>query len=118
MRFLYNHNKDFSVRSYHPRFRGDATEGRIQYMYTVFQVSEESPPFRFLFPIQLPISKLYAIILNEVIEMTVEELSEMLSKMPQDAIVRIKHELIGDEHYAERIELKQDGCVWIHETSD
>jgi hypothetical protein len=50
--------------------------------------------------------------------MTVEELSEMLSKMPQDATVRIKHELIGDEHFAERIELKQDGCVLIHETSD
>lgn len=29
----------------HPRFRGDATEGRMQYMYTVLQVSEESPPF-------------------------------------------------------------------------
>lgn len=50
--------------------------------------------------------------------MTVKELMEALSEMPEDAIVRITHELCGDEQFAERIELKQDGCVWIHETSD
>ena len=50
--------------------------------------------------------------------MTVKELIEQLSEMPEDSTVRIRHELVSDEQYAERIELKPDGCVWIHETSD
>ena len=50
--------------------------------------------------------------------MNVKELIEALSEMPEDATVRIIHELCGNEQFAERIEFKQDGCVWIHETSD
>ena len=50
--------------------------------------------------------------------MTAKELTEILSEMPEDAIVRIKHELCGDEQFVERVELKPDGCVWIYETYD
>ena len=50
--------------------------------------------------------------------MTVKELTEMLSDMPQDATVRIKHDLVGNEQYVERIEFKQDGCVWIYEIQE
>lgn len=47
--------------------------------------------------------------------MTVEELIELLSKMPKDAIVILKHDLIGSEHFVESIELKDDNRVWIRE---
>ena len=50
--------------------------------------------------------------------MTVKEMIEKLSEMPKDAIVRVKHELVGDEHYAESIELDKLGQVWIHELPD
>lgn len=47
--------------------------------------------------------------------MTVERLIEILKTMPQDAQVRIIHELCGDEHWIEEVELKKDGDVWLHE---
>lgn len=50
--------------------------------------------------------------------MTVKDLTEMLSEMPEDAPVCIKHQLVGNEQYAERIALEKDGCVWIYETND
>jgi len=46
--------------------------------------------------------------------MTVRELIEILSKMPQDAVIKVKHDLVGDEHFVEKVELKND-FVWIKE---
>lgn len=46
--------------------------------------------------------------------MTVKELTEMLSEMPEDATVHFRDDLCGHDHYAESIELK-DGEVWIRE---
>jgi len=50
--------------------------------------------------------------------MTVRELKELLDEMPEDATVRIKHQLIGDEQYAEKITLDKYGNVWIEETNE
>ena len=57
--------------------------------------------------------------------MTVQELVEKLSELPEDAIVMLKHQLIGDEQYAKTVAYKKDdihdpkhGVVWIGETYD
>ena len=45
--------------------------------------------------------------------MTVKELIEILEEMPEDAIVMIKHDLVGREQLAENVELDNNGKVWI-----
>ena len=52
--------------------------------------------------------------------MTVQELREKLTDMPDDAIVMLRHALVGDEHQAETVIYKEDdyhdkrhGVVWI-----
>ena len=50
--------------------------------------------------------------------MTVKELIETLEEMPEDAIVMIKHDLIGSEQYAEKVELDDYGRVWIREINE
>ena len=48
--------------------------------------------------------------------MTVKELIEILEKMPEDAIVMIKHNLVGREQFVENVELDNNGKVWIKDT--
>ena len=50
--------------------------------------------------------------------MTVKELKELLDEMPEDAIVRIRHKLVGDEQYAEKVMLDKCGNVWIEEINE
>ena len=50
--------------------------------------------------------------------MTVKELIEVLEDMPKDAEVRLKHDLVGNEQYAEKVELDKYGRVWIREIND
>ena len=57
--------------------------------------------------------------------MTVRELKEILDEFPEDALVMVKHELIGDEHYVEDVTYKErdyhdetHGVVWIREMFD
>ena len=48
--------------------------------------------------------------------MSVKELMELLDGVPEDAEIMVRHELIGDEHSAARIEYdKNKNIVWIHE---
>ena len=50
--------------------------------------------------------------------MTVKELMELIADMPSDAIVVLKHELVGDEHTAEALEYNpRRNVVVIHETT-
>lgn len=50
--------------------------------------------------------------------MTVEELKEQLADVPNDADVRIKHELVGYEHSVESVKYdKKWNVVWIRETA-
>ena len=53
-----------------------------------------------------------------MIFMTVKELIEVLENLPEDAEVRLKHELVGSEHYAEKVELDEYGRVWIREINE
>lgn len=49
--------------------------------------------------------------------MTKIELIQALSEFPDDAIVTIAHELIGDEHYLVRVEHEEDdNIIILHET--
>lgn len=49
--------------------------------------------------------------------MTVLELKRLLQRIPDNAIVIVKHDLIGDEHSAEKIEYDgKTNIVYIRET--
>lgn len=56
--------------------------------------------------------------------MTVRELREKLEGLPDDTVVMLKHELVGDENYAETVNYKKDdyrnptdGVLWIGDVS-
>lgn len=49
--------------------------------------------------------------------MSVQELREMLSNIPEDVEIKVRHELIGDEHYVVNVEYDGEHRVlWIRET--
>lgn len=57
--------------------------------------------------------------------MTVLELKEKLDGLPDDALVMVKHQLIGNEHCIESVTYKKDdyrnpqnGVVWFGEIDD
>lgn len=54
--------------------------------------------------------------------MTVRELREKLEEMPDNALVMMEQQLIGDQHYIESVTYKKDdyrnpknGVVWLGE---
>lgn len=48
--------------------------------------------------------------------MTVKELIELLTELPEEAIVMISHDLIGDKHELVDVQGPDgDNIVWLHE---
>ena len=53
-----------------------------------------------------------------VIIMNVYELIEILYRLPEDAVVMVHHELVGDKHDVQRVEYDEKNSVLIlHETN-
>ena len=51
--------------------------------------------------------------------LSVLKLKIMLSLLPDDAVVKIRHELVGDDQFAESLYYEKDtNTVWIREMDD